>query len=356
MLKAVLERFKLNYEIVGATARLADEQNVAFIDVKAMARVAEQAVTRVFGTLRELSPEAEMTMSFLAQAAATYYSDGIRPQSEVTIYLTGPGAMREGMADYQQAHFTPRLAERWRTEAAIPAVGSVNLATEEEQDHSWKENESDTAQWLVNEQKRWKDGRFAARYAGDMAELLKYRSLQFDEGWPVLAGRHVLSTGLLQHLADELGDTFMTMMSRSHTGSVTFDKPVALGFSERQSIRDQNTKLLPPASLSDAQTQRLSITELLGRLAKGSFEVAQLSPLQRLLVGALIGAQALDNRSFEAARPQLDNLANNLDERGIAGNYATIERVLFKLQASAFQAGLADPSGEPPGIPKPPWA
>ncbi|MDU9026735.1 TcdA/TcdB pore-forming domain-containing protein [Pseudomonas mediterranea] len=349
MLKAMLERFRFNYEVVDATARLADEQNIALIDVNAMARAADQAVTRVFGTLRELSPDAEMMVSFLAQAAATYYSDGIRPQSEVTIYLTGPGAMREGMADYQKAHFTPRMAERWRTEAAIPAVGSVNLATEEEQDHSWKENESNTTDWLANEQKRWRDDRFKARYAGDMAELLNYRSLKFDEGWPVLEGRHVLSTELLQHLADDLGDTFMNAMSRGHTGTVTFGKAIVLSFAERQSIRDQSANVLPPASLSDAQTQRLSITELLGRLAKGSFEVAQLSPLQRLLVGALIGAQTLDNRSFNAVRPQLDNLANNLDERGIAGNYATIERVLFKLQAPAFQAGLADPGGEPPG-------
>lgn len=118
-----------------------------------------------------------------------------------------------------------------------------------------------------------------------MAELLNYRSLTFDEGWPVLEGRHVLSTELLQHLADDLGDTFMNAMSRGHTGTVTFGKAIVLSFAERQSIRDQSANVLPPASLSDAQTQRLSITELLGRLAKGSFEVAQLSPLQRLLVG-----------------------------------------------------------------------
>jgi insecticidal toxin len=348
MLKAVLERFRRNYEVVDATARLADEQNVAFTNVDAMSTVAEQAATQVFGAMHELPPEAEIPASFLMLAAATYYSDGLRPQSEGTIYLTGPGAMREGIADYQRAHFTPRTAERWRTEAAIPAVASVNLATEEEQDHSWKENESDTAQWLDNEKKRWQEGRFKARYAGDMAELLNYRSLQFDEGWPVVEGRHVLSTELLQHLADELGDTFMSAMNRGHTGMVIFDKAVALSFAERQSIRDQSANVLPPASLSDAQTQRLSIADLLGRLAKGSFEVAQLSPLQRLLVGALIGAQTLDNRSFNAVRPQLDNLANNLDERGIAGTYATIERALFQLQAPAFKAGLADPGGELP--------
>ncbi|MCE0463139.1 TcdA/TcdB pore-forming domain-containing protein [Pseudomonas uvaldensis] len=347
MIETVLERFRLNYEVVDATARLADEQNVALIDVDTMAGLAQQAATEVFGPLHELPSEAEMAVSFLVQAAATYYSDGIRPQSEVTIYLTGPGAMREGMADYQRANFTPRSAENWRAEIAIPAVATVNRATEEEQDHSWKENESDTRHWLDSEKKRWQEGRFKARYAGELEELLKYRTLQFDEGWPLMEGRHVLSTDLLQHLADQLGAPFMAMMGRSHTGVVAFDQPIPLSFEARQSIRTQSASLLPPASLGDPQTQRLSVAELLDRFAKGSFEAAQLSPLQRLLLGTLIGAQSLDNRSFDAVRPQLDNLANNLGERGTAGSYAVIEQALYQQRAPAFLAGLAYPVDYP---------
>lgn len=349
MLKTVLERFRLNYEIVDATARLADEQNVALTDAETMIGLARQAATQVFGAFHELSPEAEMAAAFLVEAAATYYSDGIRPQSEVTIYLTGPAAMREGMTDYHRAHFTPRTAEQWRAEAVIAAVGSVNGATEEELDHSWKENESDTGQWLDNEKKRWREGQFKARYAGDMAELLKYRTLQFDEGWPVVEGRHVLSTELLQHLADELGKPFMQMMSLSHDGTVIFDKAIPLGFDERQSILTQSASALPPASLSDQHTRQLSVVELLERLAKGDFEVAQLSPLQRLLLGALTGAKALDNRSFDAVRPQLDNLANNVAHQGSAGAYATIEHALYQHKAPAFLAGLASAAEHPPG-------
>src|SRR3546814_7824864 len=82
-----------------------------------MIGLARQAAMQVFGAFHELSPEAEMAAAFLVEAAATYYSDGIRPQSEVTIYLTGPAAMREGMTDYHRAHFTPRTAEQWRAEA-----------------------------------------------------------------------------------------------------------------------------------------------------------------------------------------------------------------------------------------------
>ncbi|MGD8217502.1 TcdA/TcdB pore-forming domain-containing protein [Pseudomonas thivervalensis] len=341
MLQAVLERFRFNYEIVDATARLADEQNVALTDAESMIELARQAATKVFGAFHELAPEVEMAAAFLVEAAATYYSDGIRPQSEVTIYLTGPSAMREGMMAYQRAHFTPGTAEKWQAAAAIPPFATVNRATEEELDHSWKENESDLGQWLENEKKRWQEGRFKARYAGELAELLQYRTLRFDEGWPLIEGRHVLSTDLLQHLADELGAPFMQAMNRGHNGGVTFDRAIPLGFDERQSIRAQSATVLAPASLSDPQAQQWSIAELLNRLAAGHFDVAQLSPLQRLLLGALTGAKALDNRSFDAVRPQLDNLINNFSKPGTAGSYATIERALYQQQAPAFLAGLA---------------
>jgi insecticidal toxin len=350
MLKAVLERYRLNYEIVDATAHLADEQNIALTDAEAMSGLALQAATQAFGALHELSPEEELAASFLVQAAATYYSDGIRPQSEVTIYLTGPAALREGMADYERMHFTPRIAREWRAEVAIPAIATVNGATEEELDHSWKENESDTGQWLDNEKKRWQEGRFKARYAGDLAQLLKYRTLDFEEGWPVIEGRHVLSTDLLQHLADELGEPFLRMMNRGHNGAVTFDKAIPLSFDERQSILAQSDAALPPASLSDPQTQQLSLDTLLSGLAKGTVEVARLSPMQRLLLGALTGAQALDNRSFDAVRPQLDNLANSFGEPGTAGRYATIEHALYQRQVPAFLAGLASPVDHPPAL------
>ncbi|MGF6460241.1 TcdA/TcdB pore-forming domain-containing protein [Pseudomonas frederiksbergensis] len=340
MLKAVLERIRLNYEIVDTTTRLADEQNVALI-AEAMFGIAQQVATEVFGAPQELS--------LLVRAAASYYSDGIRPRSEGTIHLTGPAAMRAAMSEYERENFTPRTAEVWQADAAI-SVDTVNRATEEELDHSWKENAKDTEQWLNSEKKRWQEGQFKARYAGDLAQLLKYRTIDFEEGWPVIEGRHVLSTDLLQHLADELGEPFMRTMNRSHNGAVTFDKAVPLSFDDRQSILAQSPDALPPASLSDPQTQQLPIDELLSRLAKGSLEVAQLSPLQRLLIGALSGAQALDNRSFDTVRPQLDNLANSFSELGAAGRYATIEHALYQRQAPGFLAGLVSPLDHPPAL------
>jgi len=348
MLRAVIERFRFNYEVVDATARLALERNIALIDAETMSGLALEVIEKQFGPLHQLSSEEELSFSFLVEAAATYYSDGIRPQSEVTIYLTGPAAMRDAIEAYARAHFTVRAAESWREDVAIAAKGTVNRATEEELDHSWKENASDTGQWLINEQKRWQEGRFKIRFAGDVAQLLEYQTIQFEEGWPVIEGRHVLSTVLLQRLADELGGAFLNAMNEQHSGPMTFEKTLPLSFDDRQSILAQDVRTRPPASLSDSTTQQLSVDEILSRIANGSFLSAQLSPRQRLMLGALLGASALDNRSFDSVSVELENLANTVSELGVSGRYAAIERQLYKHRAPAFLAGLENVSGEPP--------
>ncbi len=348
MLRAVAERFRLNYEIVDATARLALERNIALIDAEAMSGLALEVIEKKFGPLHQLPPEEELSFSFLVEAAATYYSDGIRPQSEVTIYLTGPAAMRDALATYAGRHFTVRAAEAWRADVAIAAKSTVNRVTEEELDHSWKENAGDTAQWVINEQKRWQEGRFKTRFAGNVAQLLQNQILQFDEGWPVIEGRHVLSTMLLQQLADELGEPFLQAMNEQHSGAVTFKKTLPFSFDDRQSILLQDVRARPPASLSDTATRQLSVNEVLSRIANGTFVTAQMTPRQRLLLGALLGASALDNRSFDSVSVELDNLANTVSELGVSGRYAAIERQLYKHNAPAFVAGLHSAPDEAP--------
>jgi hypothetical protein len=346
MLKAVLDRFRFNYEVVDATARLAIERKVALTDAQAVSNIAEEVLEKTFGPLHELGDE-EIAVRFLAEAAAAYYSDGIRPQSEVTIYLTGPAAMRDGLADYEKRHFTPQGAEASRAEVAIPPIATVNLATEEELDHSWKENESDTAQWLDREKQRWEAGKFKTRYAGDVTQLLKYQSIDFEEGWPVIEGHHVLITDLLQQLADDLGEPFRQAMSRRHNGSVTFEKPLSLSFDDRQAIIAQDASIRPPASLLDAATQNLSVDELLSQVAQDPLLTVKLNPLQRLLLGGLLGVNALDNQHFDAASATLENLANTMSELGVIHRYGAIERELFKQSRPAFLAGLTDASNPP---------
>ncbi|MEO4016831.1 TcdA/TcdB catalytic glycosyltransferase domain-containing protein, partial [Pseudomonas rossensis] len=347
MLKAVLDRFRFNYEVVDATARLAIERKIALIDAQAVSDVAEELVEKRFGPLHELSMEEEIAVRFLVEAAAAYYSDGIRPQSEVTIYLTGPAAMRDGLADYEKMHFTPRGAEASRAEVAIPAIATVNRATEEELDHSWKENESDTAQWLNREKQRWEAGKFKTRYAGDVTQLLKFQSIDFEEGWPVIEGRHVLITDLLQQLADDLGEPFRQAMRQRHNGNVTFEKPLSLSFDDRQAIIAQDARIHPPTPPLDAEIQNLSVDELLSRVPKDPLLTVKLNPLQRLLLGGLLGVNVLDNRHFDAASATLENLANTMSELGVIHRYGAIERELFKQSHPAFLAGLTSASNPP---------
>lgn len=73
---------------------------------------------------------------------ATHFGDGIRFESEGTVHLTGPGAMRDGMADYANARLSAAAADTLYKEAGIAPHLTVNGATEEEQNHSWKENGS----------------------------------------------------------------------------------------------------------------------------------------------------------------------------------------------------------------------
>ncbi|WP_256735615.1 TcdA/TcdB pore-forming domain-containing protein [Pseudomonas sp. dw_612] len=346
-LDAVIDRFLINYEVVKTTARKAIEQNVSHSDFPAMTRLALAAAVEQFGPLEKLTDMEAYAIEALARGAADYYSDGLYPGSENTIFLTGPVAMIEGIGDYEKSNLTPRTAEELRQLIAIKNSGTVNRQTEEELDHSWKENESNSAQWLIDEKKRWQEGRFAARYNGDVTQLLKRQTIDFEAGWPVVEGRHVLSTRILQQLLDHLGEPFLRAMSRGGDTSVTFDKRLPLDFDDRQAIIGQDVRSFPPIGLGDATTWRLSSLEVFEQLASGSLLLEQLSAAQRLLLGQLLGLDSLDNRSFETVTGELDNLARKVSEKGLAGRYAVIEEQLFKYKASEFVAGLASPVEEP---------
>ncbi|MHC8392592.1 TcdA/TcdB catalytic glycosyltransferase domain-containing protein [Pseudomonas sp. LB3P93] len=343
MVSAMIDRFKLNYEIVDATARLAMEHQVSAIDAEAMSRIAIEVVEEKLAHLRTLPGHVDPEQYLLALAATSYYSDGIRPQSEVTIYLTGPAAMRDALADYAKMHFTPRAAGAWRKDVAIDATATVNRDTEEEQDHSWKENESDADDWLKNENQRWEAGQFKARYVGKVDQLLKSQTLHFDHGWPIVEGRHVLSTELLQSLAQQLGEPLLRAMSQRTTGEVTFDKPLQLSFDERQSILAQEIAV-PPSLVGEPAAGDLPLDELLHRIGRGTFQVEQLDPRQRLLIGSLLGARAMDQRNFDQVSARLENLANNVSELGVSHRYGAIERELLKENHPAFVDGLASAS------------
>ncbi|MGX9382570.1 TcdA/TcdB pore-forming domain-containing protein [Pseudomonas sp. JQ36] len=347
MLKSVIERFRFNYEAIEQTSRLAAKRGVALSDFEGMTRLAREVLEQTFGPLAELSMTEDLAANFLMLAIAGYFSDGIRPQSEGTIYLTGPAAMRDGMADYERHNFVPREAEALRVEAAIEPLWMVNDKTEEELDHSWKDNAIDTRQWVLDEQQRWREGQYSARYSGDVTALLTQQSVVFEEGWPLIEGRPVLLTDVLQRMIDRLGAPFVAAMRQGHNGPLVFPEGPGLGFDDRQAIRAQPVTLLAPASLSDARIQGLALDELLSGIAEGSLQFFQISPLQRVVLGQMLGARSLDNSSFTQLAPELENLANSVAEVGASVRYAAIERHLYQHRAPQFMAGLASHVDQP---------
>ncbi|WP_339478500.1 TcdA/TcdB catalytic glycosyltransferase domain-containing protein [Pseudomonas sp. RL_5y_Pfl2_73] len=348
VLKSVLERVRTNYALIDASTRLAAQRDIALSDVAGMLGLVEEVFEKTNGPLTGLSMEDVPRAIALISAIATHFGDGIRFDSEGTIYLTGPGAMRDGMVDYAKAHLSAVIAESLRKEAPIAPNGTVNGATEEEQDHSWKENETDHEKWVRNEQARWRDGQYPTRYSGDIAQLLKHSTVEFQQGWPLIEGRAVLLTDVLERLLEGLGEPFSEAMSQGHDGEIRFEKPLPLSFDDRQRIRRQPSDTLVPVFLSDATMQSLGIDEVLNEIASGARRVIEVSPVQRLSLGILLDLETLDNPRFNASTSELENLANGVVEQGVAGRYAVIERQLFKRKAARFMSGLeTDPVDAP---------
>jgi len=347
ILKSVIERMRFNYEVLEISTRLAAQRGVALSNVVEMSELVAEVLETKYGPLEELSPKDAIFAAVLTDAIATYFRDGIHLESEGTIYLTGPGAMKDGMADYAKAHLVPSVAEKLLTEAAIVPHSTVNGATEEELDHSWKVNGSDPEEWLNNELARWKASNYP-RYNGDIAQLLQHSRIKFQQGWPLIEGRAVLLTDVLERLVEGLGEPFIEAMSQGHDGEIRFEKPLPLSFDDRQRIRRQAVDRLAPVFLSDAKMQDLGIDDVLVDIASGNRRFIEASPIQRLSLGVLLGLDTLDNRRFNAFTSELENLANSVAEQAIAGRYAVIERQLFKRKAASFMNGLVSDSADAP--------
>lgn len=341
VVESVLNRFKFNYELIDASARLAIERGIDLQEHEAMDNLANEVLEKSYGPLFDLPGMEAVFASYLANAAAGYHNEGIRPKNEGTIYLTGPVAIKDGTSDFEKAFLTPEGADVSRREMAIAPLQTVNQLTEEELDHSWKENETDIQKWLETEQQQWHDGQYKTRYAGNIDELLKHSTVDFEFGWPLVEGRHLLNTELLQRMAERLGEPFTMAMMSGHDGTVVFAEGLPLSFDDRQSIRNQDTRLRPPAFPKTPLAQTLALDELLIGLGAGSWQLEQFNPLQRLTLGALLGVESLDSQSFSTLNGALDNLINSVSERGTSGRYAVIEQHLYQHRAPAFIAGMA---------------
>lgn len=337
-LEAIIERFEINLRVLLAVELQANKRGIKFHDGNAIVELTTEVLRDEFGIVDLQAGDNDYRATYLTKGIVDYFSDGIRPLAEGSIFLTGPGAVRAGLLDFESKTLTPQAAKAFRE--TVRAHAGFNNATEEERDHSWKENAENLDTWVNAEKQRWTDGALKARYTGNMAQLLKYQSIDFDEGWPVIEGRHVLITDLLQQLADDLGEPFRQAMSLRHNGNVTFEQPLSLSFDDRQAIIAQDARIRLPANLPDAATQNLSVDELLSQAAKDPLVTMKLNPLQRLLLGGLLGVNTLENQHFDAASATLENLANTMSELGVIHRYGAIERELFKQRRPAFLAGF----------------
>lgn len=348
ILKSVVDRLHSNHELIEASVQLAAQRDVALSDVAGMLALVEEVFEKTNEPLNRLPMGEVLRVIARISAVATHFGDGIRFESEGTVHLTGPGAMRDGMADYANKHVSVEVASTLHKEAVIAPHLTVNGATEEEQDHSWKENGNQPEKWLANEQARWREGQYRTRYSGDIAQLLKHSTVEFQQGWPLIEGRAVLLTDVLERLVEGLGEPFIEAMSQGHDGEIRFGKPLPLSFDDRQRIRRQAPDTLVPVYLSDAKMQSLGIDDVLNEIASGTRRVIEVSPVQRLSLGVLLGLDTLDNPRFNASTSELENLANSVAEQAVAGRYAVIERQLFKRRAAGFMNGLvSDPADAP---------
>lgn len=339
----IIRRFETYHQALLEIERQALKSNIGFHESNRLWELAIEVIKDRIHFAQPKIDQMNLGPENLAISMSDYFSDGIRPQARGTIHLTGPGALRAGLEEYNDKAFTPDVVGAVRE--SVRLYTGFNNATEEEADHSWLENAPELS-WLERETTSWREGKFRVRYAGKIAQLLKGSTLEFNGGWPAIEGHPILSTDLLQHLAAELGEPFKDAMQRGHDVSKTFDSPIPLSFEERQYVSSQG--VVAPAFLNDPQNKQRSVRELLERHAESPLLAIELSPLERLQLGPLIGAKALDNHGFEAARPQLDKLADNTSRFGTAFGYTTIERTLLQSRAPEFMAGLASTGDYPP--------
>ncbi|PAU54193.1 hypothetical protein BZL43_20850 [Pseudomonas sp. PICF141] len=268
-------------------------------------------------------------------ALADYHRDGIDPLARSTISMTGPGAAIWGIEDFMDAHCIAQKGVEVRERLRLVEIG-YNRATEEELISGWVENVKEPEQWLEKEQQNWRDGKYKARYTGNLAELLKAQTLTFKQGWPVIEGKPVLLTSVLQQLLDDLGEPFMRAMNDKLSGDITFNDRIALDFETRQQILAQPISQLPESIGAESLG---NVNEALSRIAGGRLPAEQLSPLHRVVFGGLFGAPTLDQEGFAPAWKETVALAESTQDRGLFARYELIEQTLFNRRPAMFEAG-----------------
>lgn len=342
-LAAVMEKIRSNYQFLDRVVAQALSSNVSLQDRQAFPDLIIREMEKQHGPISSWNSNLQSLNSFL-QAINDYDADGIRFGAQSAIAMSGPTAVSSGLSDFVDDHAV--LESRQQISDKVDLFDGFNLATEEETHHSWKDNAKTEAAWFELETTKASQGGYKAHFKGNITELLKGQLMTFEKGWPVIEGRPVLQTDILQQLMDDLGTPFIRAMNEKLSGDLSFDKPWSLSFDERQRILAQVPVELP---VSHGFEPIGNLNEMIVRIGHDSLPLDQLSPVHRVLLGGLFGAQTLDNAGFDDAWQHTRALAQSTTDLGFAQRYLAIEQALLTRRHPAFEAGFAaaQAMGEP---------
>ena len=335
MTLAVMQLIRFNYDCLQAVEQAAIASSVDWSQTERLLDVIENVMNEKIEQ-GQLTRTLQDFLGKLSEAIFSYYRDGIRVGARGTIALTGPGAAVTGLKNYVETHLLPH--NEVTVQERLRLAEGYNVQTEEEAISGWTVND-DAEQWLAKEQEKWKTGKLKSRYTGQLADLLQpQQTLTFKQGWPVVGGKAVLLTSVLQQLMDDLGEPFVRAMRDKLSGDITFTQAFSIGFDNRQLILAQPVRELPVSHGAESSS---NLNELLSRIAHDSLPLEQLSPLVRVMLGGIFGATSLDDASFASVWQTVRNLAVETDGDGTFARYDAVEKALRQRQSPAFEAALA---------------
>ncbi|SDT55042.1 insecticidal toxin [Pseudomonas sp. Z003-0.4C(8344-21)] len=325
MTMAYMQMIRLNYDCLLQVERRAIAAGIDMNDAGRLIAVIQNVVNEVLAQKKFPSSTIHFAAGRLIEAIHSYYQDGIRVGARSTITLTGPGAAAAGLTKYIEEHLLPEQIDRIRNHLKL--VEGYNVFTEEEMISGWTVND-DEAQWLAKEQEKWRSGKLKSRYTGQLADLLKpQQTLTFKQGWPVVGGKPVLLTSVLQQWMDDLGEPFVRAMREKLSGEITFTDAFAIGFDTRQLIAAQPQGELPVSHGAETSS---NLNELFSRIAHDALPLQQLSPLVRVMLGGIFGADSLDDAGFAGVWQTVRELAVATDGDGTFARFDAIEKALHQ--------------------------
>lgn len=340
MIDSSMQVIRSNYEALSEVERRLTAEGTNWANDTRLFDIARAVIVEKMAEVGLTQAQLD-NLGALAKGMVEYYQDGIRIGARSTVTMTGPSATATGLVDYAERNLEATQAPAVRN--SLKLVEGYNLYTEEELISGWTVNGDEKA-WLNAEHERWTSGKLTTRYKGNLSELLNEQTLTFKRGWPVIEGKPVLLTSVLQQLLNDLGEPFVRTMNDRLSGDVTFRNRFFIGPVERAQLRAQPDVELPPSIGAESLG---NLNEAFSRMAAGKLAVEHLSPVHRVVLGGLFAATTLDDEGFAGAWEAARTLAINTQDRGLGERYVQLEQRLRDQSHTDFLLGF-NTSQSPP--------